>query len=416
MSVIEQYKLIKTDVDENNNKFWEGILYENNDVFCRWGRVGNKGQSKTFLGKGKKYLDKKLKEKARKGYQPAKILNGSSTTVLAGNLKEVAKKQIEYSCPTVGKLIDYLAQVNRHQITTASGGKINVDLNTGLIKTPLGVVTEEAISNARSKLDTLSDCIQKKDWESQNFKTAINEYMMLVPQKVSIKRDWPKRLLPNTPAVQKQNALLDSLEATLKHVLQNPNNEEEKVFSVKLTKTDKSSTKKKVNNMVEKTRKGYHSCSHLRVHTIYEVDIESMRAAFDNDGAKLSNVWELWHGTQASNLLSILKGGLIIPPSRASHVTGRMYGNGIYFSDQSTKSLNYAYGYWHGGSRSNRCFMFLTDVAMGKYHTPSSPNSGPPKGYDSTFAKAGQSGVMNNEMIVYRCSQANLKYLVEFKG
>ena len=92
-----------------------------------------------------------------------------------------------------------------------------------------------------------------------------------------------------------------------------------------------------------------------------------------------------------------------------------MFGPGAYFSDQSTKSLNYAYGYW-GGSADNNCFMFLADVAMGKAYTPSSWGSGFPKrGYDSTFAKAGKSGVRNNEMIVYKTNQANLKYLIEFE-
>jgi len=59
--------------------------------------------------------------------------------------------------------------------------------------------------------------------------------------------------------------------------------------------------------------------------------------------------------------------------------------------------------------------MFLCSVAMGKYYVPSGPSSNLPKaGYDSTYAKARQSGVMNNEMIVYKTNQCNLKYLVEF--
>jgi poly [ADP-ribose] polymerase len=92
-----------------------------------------------------------------------------------------------------------------------------------------------------------------------------------------------------------------------------------------------------------------------------------------------------------------------------------MFGNGLYFSDQSTKSLNYAYGYWGGGSRDNNCLMFLVDVRMGKYYVPRSYNEHFPKaGHDSTFAKANKSGVYNNEMIVYTLPQANLTHLIEF--
>jgi poly [ADP-ribose] polymerase 2/3/4 len=91
-----------------------------------------------------------------------------------------------------------------------------------------------------------------------------------------------------------------------------------------------------------------------------------------------------------------------------------MYGDGLYFSDQSTKALNYSHGYW-GGSQDNKCFMFLADVAMGKEHLASRGfgASYPVAGYDSTFAKGG-TAVMNNEMIVYKTAQAKLKYLVEF--
>src|SRR5262249_54679202 len=151
------------------------------------------------------------------------------------------------------------------------------------------------------------------------------------------------------------------------------------------------------------------------VKKVYAVEIATMRRAWEKAGKPVGNVAELWHGTKASNLLSILKGGLIIPPSNAPHCTGRMFGNGVYFSDQSTKSLNYAYGYWGGGPADNNCFMFLVDVAMGKYFVPDGPSTRlPMPGYDSTYAQASKSGVMNNEMIVYKTSQINPRFLVEF--
>jgi poly [ADP-ribose] polymerase len=126
----------------------------------------------------------------------------------------------------------------------------------------------------------------------------------------------------------------------------------------------------------------------------------------------------LWHGTKSSNCLSILKAGMMIPPASSSHVCGRAYGNGLYFSDQSTKSIRYATGAWTGGGRTDRKFMFLVDVAMGKMHTPTSVAPGssykPPQGHDSCFARAGVSGVQNNEMIVFSLTQANPVFLCEF--
>lgn len=59
--------------------------------------------------------------------------------------------------------------------------------------------------------------------------------------------------------------------------------------------------------------------------------------------------------------------------------------------------------------------MFIADVAMGNAYTPSGPTrNNPPSGYDSYFAQAKKSGVMNNEMIVFRTSQVQLRWLIEF--
>jgi len=111
-----------------------------------------------------------------------------------------------------------------------------------------------------------------------------------------------------------------------------------------------------------------------------------------------------------------LKSGLIIPPTSSPHVTGRLYGDGLYFAPSSTKSLNYSYGYWDGKAKDNECYMFLADVAMGKVYTPKDRSrSYPVSGYDSTWAKGGISGVIHDECIVYKTNQANLKYLIKFK-
>ena len=153
----------------------------------------------------------------------------------------------------------------------------------------------------------------------------------------------------------------------------------------------------------------------MKVNKVYDVDINVMHKRFTDKGSVVGNVQELWHGTQASNLLSILKTGFIIPPSNASHCTGRMFGNGIYFSNQSTKSLNYAYGYW-SNRRQSRCFMFLCEVAMGRSYVPkSSFRNDIPKDYDSCWAKPSHSGVRNHEMIVYKAYQVNPTFLIEFK-
>ncbi len=142
-----------------------------------------------------------------------------------------------------------------------------------------------------------------------------------------------------------------------------------------------------------------------------------MKANFDKIAQTIGNVRaDLWHGTKSSNLLSILKNGLMIPKASAGHCTGRMFGDGIYTSLQSTKALNYATDFWNKSGKSNqRTFMFLCEVALGKTYNPKRSGESLPKaGTNSSWVEAGTAGVMNHESIVYDLAQINLKYLCEF--
>ncbi len=412
---------VKTDAKENNNKFWEITLHDNGSVSTRNGRVGSNGQERT-LGQGEALYDSKVREKTRGGYKKVDVVGASAgATKAVSDVRRAAEEQIGNGDPTVTELVRKLAQINKHQILAASGGQMDLDLSTGIIRTPVGVVSHGNVDSARAILPKLAPFVEKDRMDDAKFIDLLNDYLMLVPQKVGSKRGWHKDVLPDTGAIVKQTALLDQLEASIemaeeemKKASKLAAGEAPKVFDVRLSVLEGPETDR-IKAFYAKTINGVHSSSRLRPKRFFTVDIGAMTKAWEEDGAKLSNRMELWHGTRAHNLLSILKTGLIIPKSHGSiQVTGRMFGDGLYFSDQSTKSLNYAHGYWDGGPRDNTCYMFLPDVGMGKAHTPARPVQKIPAGYDSCFAVGGKSGVMNNEMIVYRTGQANLKYLIEF--
>jgi len=102
--------------------------------------------------------------------------------------------------------------------------------------------------------------------------------------------------------------------------------------------------------------------------------------------------------------------------------TGAMFGPGIYWADDWKKSAGYTSlhgSYWSGGGGSVRgydAFMFVADVALGNAFVAPGPRgyTSPPAGHHCVFGKAGDSGVMNNEWIVYKTDQNQLRYLVEF--
>ena len=427
-TTVEQHMFVLTDATNNNNKFWEATLYDNNDCLCRWGRVGADGQSKMFNGIGKYGMESKIREKTGKGYREVQVMGkaASAEQVSKTQLKEVATSELAGKDPILKELVTRLAEANKHQIMQASGGQMHLDLSTGIISTPVGVVTLDNIQAARKDLLIMAKYVETNDFDANKFVSTLNEYLMLVPQKVGHSRGWHRDFLENKASLQRQNTLLDQLETSVdlaskqlaSAAKQSGTAAPSQIFDVKISVVED----KKIISAIEKIYKaGYnqmHASRNLKPYKVYEVELPHMAKAYETDGATLSNIMRLWHGTRAFNVLSILKNGLIIPKNTGTYqITGRMFGDGLYFSDQSTKSLNYSYGYWDGSAKDNECFMFLADVGMGKYYVPNSSNSRlPMAGYDSTFAQAGKSGVHNNEMIVYRTPQANLKYLVEFRA
>jgi poly [ADP-ribose] polymerase len=93
-----------------------------------------------------------------------------------------------------------------------------------------------------------------------------------------------------------------------------------------------------------------------------------------------------------------------------------MFGPGIYFADQSTKSSQYSCSRFGGTANSyNTSFMFLADVALGKMKEEQNSTYyfKPPVGYDSVKGVAGRS-LLHDEYITYKEDQHQLRYIIEF--
>ncbi len=280
----------------------------------------------------------------------------------------------------------------------------------GVLTTPLGPVTSEGLDEASLLLAKIGGLVAEGKPCNGHY---VNSYLRIIPRSLGRRKIDPCDVFPNTRAIQKEFDVLDALRAVLVSSSSNGAVAAPEVFDTKMTLLDKASSEfTRIEALYRKTLNRNHTSASLRLVKVWAISVGPADKAFE---ATLGNKKELWHGTRDANLLSILKGGFVIPKrGGTAQITGRMFGDGIYFSDQSTKSLNYATGFW-GGSSSNRCFMLLNDVAMGKEHRPAYSFSGrPPVGCDSTNVKAGTAGVRNNEMIVYRASQARPTFLCEF--
>lgn len=430
-------------VAQQSNKFWRYTVYDNGELLVEYGKTGSSPQTsrKSFGNSGAALAEahKKAAEKQRgkssggqthSVYTEVKLVAPASgavttTTNVKADVKLVAEQQIRFRDAETKKLVDRLVATNQHDIVSNTKGvTINSD---GVVTTPLGVVTRDTIVGARTTLNEIGRLVTLGNVGDVAFRKRVEEYMRQIPMDVGYGRVTAEGILGKMTQVQAQNQMLDALDASVdvldarrkSAIVGDPKAPQQSVFDVDLELVDvKDPAFAMIEKMYTTTRSGMHQSAHLKVKRVFRVRIGHMATAFENDGAKLQNIWQLWHGTRTANLLSILAKGFMIPPANASYCTGRAFGNGAYFSEASSKSLNYAYGYWSGGARDNNCFMFVCDVAMGKYYTPTRTDNNlhefcRKNGYDSTNAPGG--GVfLNHEAIVYRTSQINPRFLVEF--
>jgi poly [ADP-ribose] polymerase len=291
------------------------------------------------------------------------------------------------------------------------------DAKEGLFRTPLGIVGQSCVDRARTLLSEIAPHVTRQDFSDPDLIRAANEYLRLIPRNLGRARAKLKldAIFPDDAALQAQSDILDSLQASISSMMtgsqSGPILPTEK--RARLARVDDKKIIKEVEDLYNKTRQSIHVSHVYQPVNVYSVEIQSMKAGWEKLGSKMTNIWRLWHGTSYANLLSIIYNGLQVP---TRYTNGWNFGAGLYFSDQSTKSLNYASGYWDNSfGKKHRCFMFLADVAMGKYYHPTSSSSSRPSGFDSTFAEGGKCrNLLNNEMIVPQTGQANLVYLVEF--
>lgn len=410
-----------------HNKVWYGELYDDDTVITRWGRVGYPLQSKTFPGKGESFLLKKREEKLgdRKGYTEAKVVDaatpataGTDKVVAKSSLHEIAKAQIARTSnnPVLDKLIERLVRANVHKITSST----NITLNnaTGLFQTPLGIVTPDAITEAR---DLLADTLPyvKSGKYNKELERLVSQYLRLIPQNIGMRFNI-QAILPDVASVQKQGDILDALEASYAAITKpsapaatdDKKAAVEKVFNVDLD-VETGADAARIEKWFETSKERIHGYNNVRIKNIFRIKLHDNASTFHSE-----NDTEVFHGTSEANNLSILKVGLRVSPPATAAIAGKMWGNGVYGAKKSSKSLGYTYGKW-GQSAGESGWLYICKFAMGNIYYPNTgrynPNFKVPTGHHSCWARAKDTGLCHDELIVYDNNRLLITHLIECK-
>lgn len=419
-NIVKKYELILTEVISNNNKFWRGLLYDDGTGASEYGRVGYNAQTCEYPSHA--VVEKKMSEKIRKGYTEVKTVGnavaakGSGDVVKNRDLHEIAKTQlIKSSNPTLEKLIKRFVEANVHKITANT--QITYNSSTGLFATPLGVVTMDGLTEARDLLANLAPIVRKGNFSGDADK-LLSKYLRLIPQNLGMGRFSTQTVIPDDNALQKQMDLIDSLESSYQAMSTQPATpnipakKQEEVFKVDLDVLTDTAERNRLERFFEASKKRMHGYDNVRVREIFLVNIHEMTNHYES---KTTPHQEVFHGTSGANCLSILKGGLKVSPPSTAAIAGKLYGNGVYGSTCSSKSIGYTFGRWVSGSGIDYGYLFICDFAMGNIFYPKTYKASKPNGYDSIWAKPENTGLHNDELIVYRNNQVKIKYLLEIK-
>lgn len=450
---IEHKILMCTNTTGNNNKFYSIELQKSNDneyqIFSHYGRInGNtitggvyeKREFNNLENSAKREFDKIVKSKKngktkvkdgikyKEQYHEVSVI---SSNVGSSNIRDITKK-IKIKNKNIFDIFKKFGQLEKEILLKLEEENVHDILSEtsmtyigGALQTPLGPLTIEHINKAESILNEIAKLINSNIIDDL-MKKLNNEYLSLIPRNMGhvIRND---KLITDTNKLLKEYDLINQMKTAIDLSVKKDNNEIKDFdigFSMALAPKEIA---KEIKDNFEKTRK-HHNLSKYKIKNIFEIKNNKERKKYEdqvlmfkenekNYGKKHKFDYEeidLYHGSRNSNVLSILMNGFYVPPSNAKHVTGRMFGDGVYGADSSTKALNYSAGYWGGKSNKyNNLFCFVSRFAMGKvYETSKSLKSGVPNGYNSIYASGGYD-LVNNEYIVQKSSQTTITYLIE---
>lgn len=433
--VLETISLTMFDPSVNSNKFYVAELHEAESgysgkafrLYINHGRVGSNGQAKsepfdTLDGAKKKY-NTKVREKVRKGYAKNDVAVQSvgskqaQQKVNSDSIQGVALQQTQQQSqhhnlhPRVIKLIEHLYAEANQALSLSLTGSVKSD-----VQSPIGNLGINGINAGRNILKQIANYITNHAPQGVIEQLSI-QYFKTIPRKMpsNLRKDtsW---ILNTNARLSKEFDILDLYEDALRMLPVMSNSDilpRYRALNSEIRFIEEKETLEYLHHKVSSSHASNHNFK-LRIVSAYEVAQKNAPTFNPNN---INNVRHFFHGSRSANIAGILSSYLKLPQHLSAdiHKTGAMFGAGIYFANECTKSANYSFGSFAGKrNKYDTAFLFIAEVAMGNVHKVQSPHHflKPPQGYHSVMGCKGPH-LINNEFIVYDPSQVRIKYLIE---
>jgi poly [ADP-ribose] polymerase len=392
---MKEFKKLIMITPENNNKFYNMDYDGVSDTFkIEYGRVEKTKQTVSY---NISLWDKKYKEKIRKGYVDV-------TEFVVTETKTVSKDYTQEKDLTVNSFIELMKRYRNNLVKTTYSVKSSN-------------VTKAQVEKAQEILNRLEKNKKKK---KEDINIILIELYTIIPRQMNNVNDFLVPSIDINITLSKEQDNIDALSSEV-NSYQDLKEDESLSYldSIKVKMKPITKDIKELEYLLNQT--SYHSSTKLKDTPIQIYEIESK-----NENKKYKSFIKkvdkkdyriLIHGTRCSSVLSIVEQGLKVRPAGNHHFSGKVYGNGNYFSETVKKSLNYTGG-------DNDKILLIYEVHVGNPFVYKGWYDGNDfdlneqelnkRGYHSTFVEAGN-GLLNSEIIVYNENQSRLKYLIHIK-
>lgn len=399
----------------NNNKFYE--ITENSDgsLDVKYGRIG-KGERFQHYEHNERTFYGLMDEKLRKGYEDKTALHTKVSVNETSKSREMSCKPVEDK--DVQEFLDLIISASREFFS-----------QNYIIK-PTDI-TEKMVSEAQKDLYALSEIAlnPNKPCSLYYFNKKLEELFSDVPRRMGRVSDYLAASERDFDRIiERETDMLNNVKGNLaktKEPSRNINDNQTVLEMYGLSA--RPVTYREEDQIVAHLGRDYSGNSvESRYIKAFAVENSETRAAFEAYKAEKnisgSGVKLLYHGTKTENVYSIMKTGLCLNPNAS--VTGKMFGQGIYFASDSRKSANYADikgSIWRKGSSNDVGVLLVCSVALGNTYKPNYVlgaafcESNLPKGKDSVYASKHNPnlGLKNDEYIVYNEAACTIKYILE---
>lgn len=417
----EKY-LIMVNPDKNNNKFYRMVDLGNHAWGAFYGRVGEKQGESVYsdhVTKPYEYPDYmyaiKYQEKILKGYKDKTECHKT------GSVK--THKAVEFSSisePMVAELIHRLMQF----------AKRTIEQNYTVTSED---VTMQMIREAKKELDALRTVKTLKCFNSH-----LLELMHIIPRRMDgygtcgVAASMAHGTDEFADIILREESLLDVMEGQVNVDEKRRFNKTKPVdileaLDIEIHVANQEQVldvKRHLNDSLKPKLVGVYRVVNKRTQASFDAYLKSQERV----GNKVV-VRQFWHGSRNENWMSILQKGLVLNPDAI--ITGKMFGQGIYFAPSAMKSWGYTSApdaVWtrgNSGRTMHTAFMALYATAYGKpfelyghtgtwlyynyqrLHREHSDCS-------CVHAKASKGMLRNDEVIFYREDQMTINYICEF--